>query len=324
MTPDGLGGVDGVGGVDGAAVLAGVCGAAVVVGLLLVAAGLRPAPEPVSPRRAWSLTGSVLREALARRRLVFAALAAAVLAWLVSGWPVVTVAAGVAVLGVPRLLSASAARGQLARLEALEAWTRRLADLLGSGAGGLEQAIGMSVRTCPVPIAKEVTALAGRLRMQGPETALRAFADDLADLASPAADLVAAALILRVRRGGRGLRPVLEALAGDVADLVRARRAIEADRAKPRQNVRVLLAITAVVLAATLVFAREFLAPFGTPVGQVMLAAITGVFAAGIWMLGRITRLPAAPRFLPKGDSTAGYGSTAGMGGTAGRGAWWD
>lgn len=326
------------GSVDGLAVLAGLCGAAAAAGLLLIAAGLRPAP--VSPRQPWpqpaarrgllGLPG--LRAVLERRRLLLAALAATALAWLVTGWPVAAVAAGAAVIGVPRLLSQSATRRQLDRLEALEAWTRRLADLLGSGAGGLEQAIAASVRTCPAPIAAEVGALAGRLRMQGPEPALRAFADDLADAGSSAADLVAAALILRVRRGGRGLRPVLEALAADVAELVRARRAIEADRAKPRQNVRVLLAITVVVVAAMLGFARGFLAPFGTPVGQLMLAVILAVFGCGIGLLARISRVPEAPRFLPA-TSPAVAASAAGTEGTTTqiptgmatrRGAWWD
>lgn len=330
------------GSVDGLAILAGLCGAVSAAGLLLIAAGLRPAP--VSPRRPWSQPAAVgglpgvagLWVVLERRRLLLAALAATVLAWLVTGWPVAAVAAGAAVLWVPRLLSESQARRQLARLEALEAWTRRLADLLGSGAGGLEQAIAASVRTCPAPIAGEVTALAGRLRMHGPEPALRAFADDLADAGSSAADLVAAALILRVRRGGRGLRPVLEALAADVGELVRARRAIEADRAKPRQNVRVLLAITVVVVAAMLTFARGFLAPFGTPVGQLMLAVIVAVFGCGIGLLGRITRVSEAPRFLPAATASPGSAGAAFPAGTAGpagpagrlsgatpRGSWW-
>lgn len=292
----------------GTGLLGGVCGAAAAVGVVLVVAGLRPVPiEPAEPGwrggpGRWQQLASRLA---GERRLLLAAAVAGVLGWVLTGWVVAGAAAGLAVVGAPRLRGGAAARRQLARLEALEAWTRRLADLLGSGAGGLEQAIGASVRTCPPPIAAEVTALAGRMRVIGPEAALRGFADDLADLGSPAADLVAAALILRVRRGGRGLRPVLEALAADVADLVRARRAIDADRAKPRSNVRVLIAVTAVVLTVTLVFARDYLSPFGTPAGQVMLAVIVAVFAAAIGLLARITRLPDAIRFLPDGASAS-------------------
>lgn len=285
----------------GLTVLAALTGAATVLGGLLLVAGLRRAPVSPHPAR-WSGTSLPARSRWQARRLLVV-LAAVLSGWLLTGWPVAAVAAGAAVAGARRLVGGSVTRGQLDRLEALEAWTRRLADLLGSGAGGLEQAIGMSVRTCPAPIAPEVQALARRLRTHGPEPALRAFADDLVTgpggLGSPAGDLVAAALILRVRRGGRGLRLVLDALAADVAELVRARRQIEADRAKPRSNVRVLIAVTAIVLTLTLVFSRDYLSPFTTPIGQVILAAIVGVFTAGMWLLGRITRSPDAPRFLP-------------------------
>jgi hypothetical protein len=117
---------------------------------------------------------------------------------------------------------------------------------------------------------------------------------------------------------------VLDALAADVADLVRARRATDADRAKPRSNVRVLVAVTGIVLGVTLVFARDYLTPFGTPAGQVMLAAITGVFAAAILLLARITRPPDTPRFLPARPSTldTAYTSTL-VAASEGRGSWW-
>lgn len=296
--------------------LAALCGAVIAAGLLLIVAGARRVP--VEQRRLdWSAARVRVRGLVRRRRTVLAAGGAGVMAWAVTGWPVAALATATAVVGLPRLVSGAPGRAQLARLEALEVWTRRLSDLLGSGAGGLEQAIGMSVRTCPTPIAPEVGALAGRMRVLGAEAALRAFADDLSDIGSPAADLAAAALILRVRRGGRGVRPVLEALAADVAELVRARRAVEADRAKPRSNVRVLVAITAVVLTVTLLFARDYLHPFTTPVGQLMLAAIIAVFAAAAAMLARITRQPATPRFLSApalgsggSDSRVGRGSS--------------
>ena len=69
------------------------------------------------------------------------------------------------------------------------------------------------------------------------------FADDLDDATG---DLVAANLILGARRRGAGLASVLESLAESVADDVRARRAIEADRAKPRTTARWVTIITVV------------------------------------------------------------------------------
>jgi tight adherence protein B len=289
-----------------ASVLAGLSGAAAAAGLLMILAGLRPAEITAGPAR--SVPGwwrRVRNAGRGRGRRLLAGVGVGLLAGVVTGWPVVGLAAAAAVAGVPRLLSGAATARQLARLEALEAWTRRLADILGSGAGGLEQAIGMSVRTCPAAIQPEVSRLAARLPAWRTEAALRAFADDLADLGSPAGDMVAAALILRVRHGGRGLRPVLEALAGDVADLVRARRAVEADRAKPRANARTLIGTTTVVLTATLIFARSYLAPFGTPAGQLMLTLIVAVFAAGLAAMARITAPPTATRILTPSPSTS-------------------
>ena len=75
---------------------------------------------------------------------------------------------------------------------------------------------------------------------------MRAFADELDD---PTGDLVAANLILGARRRGAGVASVLEALAESVAADVRARREIEADRAKPRSTARWVTIITVGPLA---------------------------------------------------------------------------
>ena len=78
------------------------------------------------------------------------------------------------------------------------------------------------------------------------EDALRAFADDLDDATG---DVIAANLILGARRRGAGLASVLDGLAESVAADVRARREIEADRAKPRATARWVTIITVSVLA---------------------------------------------------------------------------
>jgi tight adherence protein B len=273
-------------------VLGGLTGGLLVLGIVLIVVGLRRAPRRPGalriPRR-W------LAGRQARRAGAAVGLTAAV--WVVTGWPVAGVAAGLAAAR-PFPTGRAARARQVERLEALAAWTRRLADVLSSGAGGLERALAVTAQACPPAIAGEVRALAGRLPVEGAEGALRAFADDLSDVGSAAADLVAAALILRVRRGGRGLRPVLDALSSDLGDLVRAQREVEADRAKPRSNIRALIAITLIVLTATVVFARDYLAPFGSPPGQVALAGILAVFGLGLWLATRIGRPERPTRFL--------------------------
>ena len=99
------------------------------------------------------------------------------------------------------------------------------------------------------------------------EDALRAFADDLDDATG---DVIAANLILGARRRGAGLASVLDGLAESVAADVRARREIEADRAKPRATARWVTIITVGVLAF-LAVTGNYVAPYGSPLGQVLL-----------------------------------------------------
>ena len=93
------------------------------------------------------------------------------------------------------------------------------------------------------------------------EEALRAFADDLDDATG---DLVAANLILGARRRGAGLASVLEGLAESVAADVRARRQIEADRAKPRATARWVTLITVGVLVV-LALSGSYIDPLPHP-----------------------------------------------------------
>lgn len=282
-----------------AGALAGVC---VTTGLVLAALGLYgiqvPPARPASRWRALVRGLAGWARGRGRGRWLILGVTAGLLALVVTGWPVAAVATAAAVVWLPRLASQSDAEELIARLDGLAEWTRRVADVLTSGAGGLEQAVVMSARTCPPAIAEQVGALAARARVRGLEPALRAFADDLDD---PMGDRVAAALILRTHAGGRGLVDVLDALASSIAEEVRARRLVEADRTKPRTSTRAIIAITAVVLAGLVVFARNYLDPFSTASGQLVLAVIAAVFGCALVWMRRLTQPQHAGRFLPPG-----------------------
>ena len=244
--------------------------------------GRRKPPRPTGQRRL--------------QPIWLAAGATGLLVLLLTGWPAAAAGAAGAVLVVPSVLSGSGAEGRIGRLEGLAAWTRRLADLLGSGAvGSLEAALRRSLGTCPDPIKAEVSAMVSRLTPQGVETALRRFADDVDD---PAGDLVAAALILRSRHGGRGLAQVLTGLASDLDDRVRMARDVEADRAKPRSNVRIMVLFTLALTAGLILFARDFLAPYSSFVGQLALAGVVALFAMSLLWLRSLSKPVSGIRFL--------------------------
>ncbi|MGX5655512.1 type II secretion system F family protein, partial [Geodermatophilus nigrescens] len=215
--------------------------------------------------------------------------------WLVSGWPVGGVLAGGAVVGVPWLLAQFAGgNAAVERLEALQEWLRRSSDVLAAG-GGLEQTLIRSARTAPAPIAAEVATLAARLQARWPTSrALLAFADDLDDAAG---DLVVAALLLGAELRGPGLARVLTELAGSLTEEVTMRRKVEADRAKPRANARWLLLIT-LAAAGLAALNGDYLAPYGTAVGQLVLAAVAALIVSCLLWMRRLTAAPSSVRFL--------------------------
>ena len=282
---------------SGAALLAGVCGALLVAGLLIGGYALTAPDAPPRPRhRRIRSTPQLDRAASRRQRLLWAAAAAATCGvWLASGWPVGGLLAGLTVAGVPWLLGQfSAGSAEVERLEALQEWVRRTSDVLAAG-GGLEQTLIRSARTAPEPIGVQVATLTARLQARWPtDRALLAFADDLGDAAG---DLVVAALLLGAELRGPGLARVLTELAHSLTEEVTMRRKVEADRAKPRANARWLLLIT-VAAAGLAALNGDYLAPYGSGVGQLVLAAIAGMIVGCLLWMRRLTAPAVTPRFL--------------------------
>jgi len=274
----------------------GLGGALVVAGLIGVILGFRPTPErPAAPSRSRALfAGRLARMSRLTRMLLVAGLVIGVLVALFTGWFIAIVLAPAVVVGLPMLLSAPPSVSRIDRLEGMEEWTRSLSGVLTVGVG-LEQALIATLRSTPASIRPEVAQLVARLRARwSTEQALRAFADQLDDATG---DLIAANLILGARRRGAGLASVLDSLAESVAADVRARRAIEADRAKPRATARWVTIITVSVLGF-LALTGEYVQPYATPVGQIILVVLLVAYVAAlIWMRSMATGAP-LPRFI--------------------------
>ena len=261
-------------------------GAACVIGFFTIPA--RPAGAP--PGR-WR--GLLARWRITPRQAV-AALAAGVVVLAVTGWPVAGIAAVPATITIPRVLSRRPARARIAKLEALEVWTRRLADVLAASRG-LEDALTHSATTAPPPIAAPVAALAAALRHRtGTEQALRAFAEAIDD---PVGDLIATALLLAADRRGPGVHAVLTELAADVAKDVGAWREIEAERATYRTTL-VWIVVFLLGYTAYLILRKSYSAPFGTPLGQMVLAAVAACYSGGLYWLHRLSLTTGPKRFL--------------------------
>jgi Flp pilus assembly protein TadB len=278
--------------------LAGLAGGAIAAGLALLVTeliGHRRPPGVPPPRRPFGSVPS------ASGRRVLPALVACLAALAVTRWPVAGLAAALAVIFLPRVLSTSTQRQRTAKLEGLEQWTRRLGDML-TASRGLEEALEASARSAPAAIAAPVATLAARLNARtGPEAALRAFAAEIDD---PAGDRIAAALIIATGHRGGGVRDVLNALAVMIARDVAARREIEAERAQHRTTLRWI----AVFVGGFTIFAvlnRAYSSPYGTLPGEVVLALVTGLYAAGLGWLYRLGAMSTPGRFLARPDARA-------------------
>ncbi|MFJ2862143.1 type II secretion system F family protein [Kitasatospora sp. NPDC087314] len=287
-----------------------LCGLAVAGGLVALVAwarGSEPADEGETPQREGSPAGRAhvfwygapgagsARVVRLRRIQLPLALIGAPLGWLFTGIPLTALLVPLAVFGLPWLFDTTRPdTRRIERLEALSEWTQRIADVLLLGVG-LNQAIVTSRRTAPAALEEEIGELAARLQARWrPEEALQAFADGLADAT---ADKVLAALVLRSGDSGPGLARALADMADSVREEVRQRRAIEADRAKHRTTIRWLVGI--IVLVVTVgSFNTEYTRPYGTLLGQIVLAVVAALFVAIIAWMRALASHPPVPRLL--------------------------
>jgi Flp pilus assembly protein TadB len=267
-----------------------LAGALIVGGVIALIVGLTPSEVAARPPRKRRL------KPLPRQTqgLLAAGAIAGLIAVMVTGWAMALVLVPIAFVGLPALLSSGPAQSRIDRLEAMEEWTRSLSGVLTVGVG-LEQALVATMRSTPAAIAPEVTRLVARLRARwATEQALRAFADELDDSTG---DLVAANLILGARRRGAGLASVLDGLAESVAADVRARRQVEADRAKPRATARWVTIISASVLVV-LAVSGTYVEPYRSPLGQVILVGLLAAYVATLVWMKRMAIGRELPRFL--------------------------
>ncbi|WP_340537433.1 type II secretion system F family protein [Nocardioides sp. GXZ039] len=272
-------------------VLIMLLGAVAAGGIVLLATALIPRePPPPSTRT------SIIEDLRAYGRRLPIAIIAGLFVLLITGWPVAAIATVALVLLWDRLFGGGrAARLSVARIEALAAWTESLRDTV-AGAVGLEQAIPASVHAAGPAIRDDLQTLADRLRVRVPlPEALQRFADELDD---SGADLIIAALILNSRLRGPGLRQVLTSLSESARAELEMRQRVSAGRRSTERSVQIVVGVTVLFVVLLRVFNPDYVEPYGTALGQVVLVLVLGFFAAGIAWMQRLTRFETPERFL--------------------------
>lgn len=213
----------------------------------------------------------------------------------VTGWVILVALVPLAVVGIPWVLRGNQSKREIEKLDALDEWSRVLAGVLSAGLG-LDQAIMASQASTPAALRPQVDALVARLRSRmTTERALRQFAAEVDDTTG---DKIAMTLLLGSRRPDVPLSPILTAMAQSVAKDVAARRAVQAERVKQDSVVRYVVLITLIVFGGFLLLGGQYVAPYGSALGQPVLAVLIAAYVGVIVWLRKLNNPVPLPRLL--------------------------
>jgi Flp pilus assembly protein TadB len=279
--------------------LAALSGALIVAGVLGLIYGLTP--RPVAPARPARTRGAQPWSKV--RTVALAGLAAGAVVALVTGWLVAIILVPAVSVMVFRVVKGRA-KNRIERLNALADFARGLGGVLTAGRG-LEQAILHAARSAPTALAPEIGRLAARVRANvATGTALRLFADELDDATG---DLFVATLLLAAERRGPGVASAMSGLAESIDADVRARRQVETEQQKARTAARMITVISGLLLGG-LFLAGSYVEPYRTPLGQVLLIVLMGMYLVALVWMGRISAAKPLPRFIGAGSRQPGGG----------------
>jgi tight adherence protein B len=207
---------------------------------------------------------------------------------------VAAVGAGVAALLVMARRSRPSPAGEIERTEALAAWAEMLRDGVGTPRG-IEGIITSTASTAPPLIRPTVMRFAHRLAWQDLHDALPDLADELDHRLG---DLVVMSLDIAARTGARQVREVLDDLAAAAREEARMLRRQEVARARPRSEMNQVAFISVAVVLGLAVVGQDYLAPYRTGAGQVVLCVVAGIWAVGFRAMARLARSQPVERFL--------------------------
>ena len=268
--------------------LASVLGGLAGLGIVIAADGARRRTRDAHTR-AWrrAARGRTVRKPWRRLASV---VAFGLVAGVVTRWPVAGLLAAAIAWWLPPLYGRArheAHRASTGRIEAIATWVESLRDTL-SAAAGLEQALLAVAPLAPQPIAAPIGVMAARVRAgERLPTALRALGDELAD---STADLVIAALITAAGRQGGDLAGLLGELASAAREHAAMRLRLRAEQARIRSAAQIITGATLAMATGLVIWSRDFLHPYDTLTGQLVLAGIGIVFAAAFAWLQRLAR----------------------------------
>jgi tight adherence protein B len=205
-----------------------------------------------------------------------------------TGWLAAGLAGGILGAALPTsFLRTREERTRLERREAIAETSSRLRDAIRSGMG-LADALARAAENAPRTLRADLRRFVSDARVSGLPEAARSFALRVRD---PSADLLASALATSERLGSRNLSDVLDALAEATTAQAAAIREARAHQTRNRMSARIVAAVPILLLLAIRRVNPSYLAPFGAPEGQVVLAVGLAMIWAGYAGMRRAARI---------------------------------
>lgn len=213
----------------------------------------------------------------------------------ITRWPVAGLIGGLGAATLPNSLRKVVPGEASKRTEAVASWTELIRDSLAASAG-LAQSIVVTAPSAPILIRPQVGMLATRLTNgQTLEAGLHSFARDVDD---PAAEFVVCALLLAATSRAQKLVEVLSSLTESIREDVSMRLRVDAGRASARSSVRTVVLFSVAFVCLLSILAHTYLIPFGTTVGQLVLAIVGLFYALGLTLMVRLVRPATEIRLL--------------------------
>jgi tight adherence protein B len=226
---------------------------------------------------------------------VVAGALAALVAQLFLGWGVVSGLAGCLGCLAPfayyiRRHDRRRAAVQDALVEAIE----QLRDAIRTGLSVPEALAGLA-RTGPAALRGEFARLTRDARLAGFDAGLSAMRDRLAD---PVFDVVASALVINDRLGGRQVSQLLDHLAEATRAQLRIQHEVRAQQGRTVLSARIVAAAPLVALVGLRVTNPRYLGIFDSSWGQLVLLGCALSIVLGYAAMLYLTRLPGQRRVL--------------------------
>jgi Flp pilus assembly protein TadB len=268
------------------AVLVGCFGAIVGLGLFAFNAALRGGrgfSSLLANHGSVSSSGFVWRW----QSLLVPVIALAV--YIASGWVVIAFAAGAVAGATPGIGRRPVKhRDEQELVDAIASWTEQLRDTL-AGAHGLEQAIIATAQHAPLPIIKAVERLAAFMSYGSLTDGLRRFAEDVDH---------PTALVTATQHQARDIGVLLGHLAQCARDESRMRSRVWVGRSRTRSAVRIITGVITVFVGGLFIFNRDYLQPYESVEGQLILSMILMTFVAAVVMMHAMSQIEVPERFV--------------------------